>query len=417
MVTIPTIDQISGTTVMNKMRSLINAFINFGNDVDGEFDNYYTKIEIDEMAYNFVVYAGNGITINQYSPGNNRHVSIDSVRVVSYIPLIEPLDVGTKQIESGSAWAIKLNYTTAFTLDSNNALDINADNITSYLRFVNNSPFDVSRSSQDNVYKLNFIYADKFKLNTRGNYKEFDLRIDNNTIKEDSITHNLYCDISSIFTAGDGISINNGFISTRIDGTSIVYDNGVLKAIADTSDFYTKIEIDNILDDYYTDSEIDTLLNAKQNVLTAGDNITIVGDVISAMGSEWNLVTSQVEFNNLFTTYTTNKDMLLVYCYSNFKNTVFIPKGTYINAGSSYLPSDVSIAQSPNNNVQVGRYKLEKNSNNWRVSRTSQLFSIKPNQQNTYYTISFNETAGSVNLTLRTTIDSFSEYLYVYWRD
>ena len=33
MVTIPTIDQISGTTVMNKMRSLINNYIEFGGEI------------------------------------------------------------------------------------------------------------------------------------------------------------------------------------------------------------------------------------------------------------------------------------------------------------------------------------------------------------------------------------------------
>ena len=55
MVTIPTIDQISGTTVMNKMRSLIHAFINFATGIDDEiteFENtvtqdFYTKLEVD----------------------------------------------------------------------------------------------------------------------------------------------------------------------------------------------------------------------------------------------------------------------------------------------------------------------------------------------------------------------------------
>lgn len=90
MVTIPTIDQISGSTVMNKMRSLINAFINFATEIDadltvistqasnaydlatdtaGQFadlqalvqNNYYTKSETDTLlgrrAYQFNVTA------------------------------------------------------------------------------------------------------------------------------------------------------------------------------------------------------------------------------------------------------------------------------------------------------------------------------------------------------------------------
>ena len=59
MVTIPTIDQISGTTVMNKMRSLIHAFINFATGVNDEMtefessvmQDYYTKIDINTNFY------------------------------------------------------------------------------------------------------------------------------------------------------------------------------------------------------------------------------------------------------------------------------------------------------------------------------------------------------------------------------
>ena len=47
MVTIPTIDQISGSTVMRKMRDLINHFITFAGEVndelttlDNKFDDY-----------------------------------------------------------------------------------------------------------------------------------------------------------------------------------------------------------------------------------------------------------------------------------------------------------------------------------------------------------------------------------------
>ena len=72
----------------------------------------------------------------------------------------------------------------------------------------------------------------------------------------------------------------------------------------DLSNYYTKSETDDLLDtkldvsaytptdlsNYYTKSEtsgatqISTALNAKQNTLVAGDNITISGNVISASG-------------------------------------------------------------------------------------------------------------------------------------
>ena len=45
MVTIPTIDQISGTTVMNKMRSLITNYIDFGTQVAGELSYMMNVIE------------------------------------------------------------------------------------------------------------------------------------------------------------------------------------------------------------------------------------------------------------------------------------------------------------------------------------------------------------------------------------
>lgn len=66
MVTIPTIDQISGTTVMNKMRSLINNYIEFGTEVAGsisymeevirnlpqDITDVYNKETIDAMFSN-----------------------------------------------------------------------------------------------------------------------------------------------------------------------------------------------------------------------------------------------------------------------------------------------------------------------------------------------------------------------------
>lgn len=106
MVTIPTIDQISGTTVMNKMRSLINNYIEFGGEIantvnymeevirnlpqdvtdvynketiDTMFSNYYTKIQVDGL----ISIVDNKFT-NYYTKAevNNLVETVGSFRVV-----------------------------------------------------------------------------------------------------------------------------------------------------------------------------------------------------------------------------------------------------------------------------------------------------------------------------------------------
>lgn len=100
-----------------------------------------------------------------------------------------------------------------------------------------------------------------------------------------------------ILTAGSNIDITNNEIS------------------ADLSNYYSKTEVDNkdtaTLDsakgytdtkitDYYTKTQTDTLLNAKQDTLTAGNNITIdANNVISATGGG-NLPSSTVSDSGKF---------------------------------------------------------------------------------------------------------------------
>lgn len=81
----------------------------------------------------------------------------------------------------------------------------------------------------------------------------------------------------------------------KVNGTSVVDANKV--AQIDLSDYATQSYVTNALDDYtttavlqanyynktetYSDDEVDTLLNGKQNTLTAGTNMDITSNTIS----------------------------------------------------------------------------------------------------------------------------------------
>ena len=249
MVTIPTIDQISGSTVMRKMRDLINHFITFAGEVDEElttiensFDNYYTKVEVDGNFY-------------------------------------------TKT-------------------------------------YINTNYYD--KTSVD--YLL--------------------------TRKAD------------VFALGNGLIWYENQLFAKIDGTTITFDSsGRLKANVDTSNFYTKTETDNLLDD-------------KQDVLTAGTGISITNDVISATGGEgsWRIIQSIDEFKQLFNNSIydpLSKDICIRFRDNVINSTtnadskiLFLPKGSY--------PKDIvdSLIVRPSDNVIIFySYYMDINNsvNPWRI--------------------------------------------------
>ena len=121
--------------------------------------------------------------------------------------------------------------------------------------------------------------------------------------------------IDSIQVSGTTYTIQDENATKTLELTQAQYDALVDKdpntlyiitdaASGDLTNYYTKSETDDLLDtkldvsaytptdlsNYYTKSEtsgatqISTALNAKQNTLVAGDNISISGNVISASG-------------------------------------------------------------------------------------------------------------------------------------
>ena len=94
-----------------------------------------------------------------------------------------------------------------------------------------------------------------------------------------------------------------------------------------------------LLDNYFTKSETLTLLNNKQNTLTAGDNITIVDNVISATGGGGDSVWEKDANNNIF------------------------PKGNTNVTGSGNFVTGLTSKANHNNSISIG-YNNESRANN-----------------------------------------------------
>lgn len=100
----------------------------------------------------------------------------------------------------------------------------------------------------------------------------------------------------------------------------------------DPSNYYNKDDIDSMLD------IIETAIDAKQDELTAGDNITIENNVISAVGgdeSDWVLADN----NTVNSCFTINNDGLL----ECVRDVLFITKGIlndnkYLIGNSALIP-------------------------------------------------------------------------------
>ena len=82
-------------------------------------------------------------------------------------------------------------------------------------------------------------------------------------------------DYQPLLTAGTGIDITNN--NVHVDNTVAMKSD-----LPDLTDYVTESELQTALSDYATDTELSNGLATKQDVLTAGSNITISGSTISA---------------------------------------------------------------------------------------------------------------------------------------
>lgn len=116
--------------------------------------------------------------------------------------------------------------------------------------------------------------------------------------------------IDTVVAASDVKDIVGTYADLESYDTSTLGDNDIIKVLSDETHggaiYYYRWNANTETfaaigseGPYYTKSETNTLLGAKQNTLTAGENITIENDVISATGG------SSIE---LYTTYGQNTD-------------------------------------------------------------------------------------------------------------
>lgn len=118
-------------------------------------------------------------------------------------------------------------------------------------------------------------------------------------------------------------------------------------------------QIEEKIENLPSAEEIEQMLESKQDVLIAGDNITIVDNVISATGGssggEWKIANSESVIASLYNNYQLLKDVFIKIFHKD--NTVtpsitalytfYLPKGKYLNSptqtfmryGSSSYPN------------------------------------------------------------------------------
>lgn len=95
------------------------------------------------------------------------------------------------------------------------------------------------------------------------------------------------------YTSGTGIVVDNAEHTISVDNTVAMKSD-----LPDLTDYVTESELQTTLSDYATDTELSNGLLTKQDVLTAGSNITISGSTISATDTTYSAGTGVDITNN-----------------------------------------------------------------------------------------------------------------------
>lgn len=160
---------------------------------------------------------------------------------------------------------------------------------------------------------------------------------------------NLQSQIDGITASSDVTDIVGTYRGLQEYDTTTLSNNDIIKVLQDESQndettYYrwsTETQSFTLIGEegpYYTKSQADTLLNAKQNSLTAGEGIEIANDVISATGSGGGPTVVQ-------TTGTSTTDVM-----SQDATTKMI----YADSGANNLPTKITIGKGANNYASNG---------------------------------------------------------------
>ena len=198
---------------------------------------------------------------------------------------------------------------------------------------------------------------------------------------------------------------------TLTAGTNITIANNVISAAStDLSNYYNKTEVDTALagkvDDsdlnsYYNKTEVDTALAGKQDTLTAGTNITIQNNVISATGTGGADVVelTQAEYDALPTASKNNGKI-----YSITDATIITPM-TKAQADTYYNPINTVTANS-------GNYKFPNwNANGQITGQAAQAYQISESINGTSKTVYATATGNLPSIYAPTSAGTAGQYL------
>ena len=171
-------------------------------------------------------------------------------------------------------------------------------------------------------------------------------------------------DYQPLLTAGTGIDLTNNTVS--VDNTVAMKSD-----LPDLTDYVTDTELQTVLSDYATDTELSNGLATKQDVLTAGSNITISGSTISATDTTYSAGTglslSGTQFSVDTSTIATKSDL------SGKQDTLTAGNGIAIASNVVSAKVDGSTIVTNANGELVATASFTQLQSNWNESNPSSV--------------------------------------------
>ena len=257
------------------------------NSYTGEKDNndYAYVITTDESGnklYNEYKYNGNSwvyeFTLSGSTFTSEQWESINSGITSGLVDKITTNETTIADINNSAPMLSGITGTKVSNYDSHLENSSNPHNVTAD---------QIGLGNVDNTSDLDkpISTATQTALDLKANQNDLDNHINDLDIHVTAQQKNQWDSKQDLLTAGENISIDNGVISA-IDtiytaGNGISIDNGVI------SNTQTSAEWGNISGNIDDQIDLVEALSTKQNTLTAGSNISIVGNEISAVDTTY----------------------------------------------------------------------------------------------------------------------------------